>query len=249
MPDLQGELDRLYGLPLDEFTSARNELAKRLKADKEQEGAEEVRALPKPSVPAWAVNQLSRSQREGIGKLLDAGAALREAQERLLRGSADAASLRAATARVREAVQRLVDQAPALLAGAGRPAPPAMLERIGRTLQAAAVDEEGRELLKTGRLTEELEPPGFDAFSGFPAAEGGRPGHARDELAERRQAQEERRRRKRELQQEVRDLERAAREAERDAERAAAAAAAAQRLAESARAAADDAAAALAELG
>ena len=50
---IEDEIARLYQLPLDEFTSARNALAKRAGSD-----AAGIRALTKPSVPAWAVNQL-----------------------------------------------------------------------------------------------------------------------------------------------------------------------------------------------
>ena len=42
-----------------------------------------------------------------------------------------------------------------------------MLERIARTLEAAALDEESRPLLKAGRLAAELEPAGFDSLAGF----------------------------------------------------------------------------------
>jgi len=40
----------------------------------------------------------------------------------------------------------------------------ATLERVSRTLRAAAVTEEGRELIARGRLVRELEPPGFDVL-------------------------------------------------------------------------------------
>src|SRR5215467_583167 len=50
---LDAEIDRLYQLPLDEFTAARNVLAKQAGGE-----AGRVRALGKPSVPAWIVNQL-----------------------------------------------------------------------------------------------------------------------------------------------------------------------------------------------
>src|SRR5437773_10087717 len=51
---LESEVDRLYQLPLSEFTAARNALAKTLKGDE----AARVRALAKPTVVPWAVNQL-----------------------------------------------------------------------------------------------------------------------------------------------------------------------------------------------
>jgi hypothetical protein len=50
---LDARIDQLYQLPLEEFTSARNALAKDAGAD-----AARVRALTKPPIAAWAVNQL-----------------------------------------------------------------------------------------------------------------------------------------------------------------------------------------------
>ena len=47
------QIDKLYQLPLDEFTSARNALAKEAGP-----AAAEVRALQKPPLAAWAPNIL-----------------------------------------------------------------------------------------------------------------------------------------------------------------------------------------------
>jgi hypothetical protein len=244
---LERELDRLFGLPLAEFITARNELAQQLK-NTDDDASAEIRGLPKPSLPAWTINQLSRHERDAVRALLDAGAALRKAQESALRREGPAAALRDAAAKERNAIQLLTRRARTLLAGTGRPASPAMLDRIARTLQAAAVDEDGRRLLETGRLTHELEPAGFEALSSMQPSPGRPSPSGRDELADRRRQREDRERRKRELQQNARELERAAREAEREAERAADAAADARDRAASARAAADEAAETLAEL-
>jgi hypothetical protein len=242
-----GEVDELFGLPLEDFTRARNDLAKRLKAEGKAEAADQVGALPKPTVPVWTINQLSRVDRRGIQGLLEAGDALRGAQQRLLRGDDDAgAALREATAQERRAVERLTDRARAVLGDADRPATAAVVDRIGTTLRAAAVTDEGRTLLEAGRLTSELEPAGFDVFAptDVPAASRRRATGGRGASGERRRREEERLRRK-ELQEKARDAERAAREAERDVERAERAAAVARRVAERARAQADAAAAEL----
>jgi hypothetical protein len=52
---LDAKIDDLYKLPLSEFTSARNALAKTLGKD---DGAKIVKALEKPTVVPWAVNQV-----------------------------------------------------------------------------------------------------------------------------------------------------------------------------------------------
>ena len=154
---MSDEVDALYALPLDEFTAARNALAKKL-------GSEEIRKLAKPSVPAWAVNQLARRERKQLGELLKSGEAL---QKQVLGGKAGPAALREAQQHERQLVRDLVQRAEGLLKDAGRPATAAALERISETLAAGAQTAEGREALRSGRLTEALEPAGFEALTGL----------------------------------------------------------------------------------
>jgi hypothetical protein len=230
------ELDALFGLPLGEFTSARNALAKRLRAA-DAEAAETVRALQKPTISAWTINQLSREDRGGVTALLEAGAALREAQGRLLAGDDASETLRDAAARERNAVSVLAGRAKAVLKGAGRAATQGTLDRIAATLRAAAVSDEGRELLGSGRLTTDLESSGFDLVAASEAAGPQRQGPKSS--APDRRRQDEQRRRKKDLEVQLRVAERAVREAEREAGRADQAAAEARRIADRARAAAD----------
>src|SRR5918998_1397371 len=144
------EIDDLYGLPLDEFTAARNALAKELAKAKDPRAAE-VKGLAKPSVAAWAVNQLARRRRKDVDALLDAGARLREAQAGAL-GGGDPAELREALRAERDAVARLTAAAEEVLEDAGHSASVQTQNRISDTLRAAAVDDAGRELLAAGRL-------------------------------------------------------------------------------------------------
>jgi len=242
---LEREIDRLFELPLDEFTSARNELARRLKQEGDKDAAEQVQALVKPSVPAWTINQLARQEQASVKALLEAGARLRKAQERALAGSHSDA-LRAAQTEERQAVRDLTHRAEKILKEAERLAGRAILERISATLTAAAVTEPARGVLKAGRLTGEVKVTGFDALAGIePRA---RPSAgSRDELAERRQKKAERERRRRQLEKNARKLDDRATAAEREAERAEEAAADARELAEEHRRAADGAASELAE--
>src|ERR1700752_3431397 len=69
-----------------EFTAARNGWGGRLKkAGKDQE-AERVKTLPKPSLPAWVVNQLYWRHRKAFDRLIDAGDLFRKAQGAQLSG-------------------------------------------------------------------------------------------------------------------------------------------------------------------
>jgi len=55
---LENDVDALFKLPLAEFTVARNAMAARLKKAGSRGEAERVKTMNKPSISAWAVNQL-----------------------------------------------------------------------------------------------------------------------------------------------------------------------------------------------
>src|SRR5438876_4138975 len=78
--ELERELDRLYGLPLDEFIAAREALAKRARAEGERAIAGRIKGLRKPTVSAWVANRLARENELDVQRLLKAGQELAEAQ-------------------------------------------------------------------------------------------------------------------------------------------------------------------------
>lgn len=204
------EPDDLYGLPLEEFTAARNALAKE---------RPEAKGLRKPTLAAWAVNQLARRHRGELDAFLDAAAGLRDAQL----GGGDVAK---ATAAQREALRRLVQLA-GEYAGSGQ------TERIRQTLQAAAVDDEAAAQVRAGRLERELEPGGFGSLLAASAAMPKTPAAARrDAERERRIAEAERA--EREARAALEEAERAEREARAVFEQARSAVEAAQRRADEA---------------
>jgi hypothetical protein len=166
--DLSGEIDRLYALAPDEFIAARNALAGRLRTAGAREAADTVRALARPSLAAWAVNQAARRRPDDVTDLLAAGAALRAAQEELLRGG-EASALQDATRAERAALAEVLEEARAVLAEAGRGGQQTV-ERVRETLRAAAVDPDARDLLRTGRLSPEIRPSGLGLFEAAPPA-------------------------------------------------------------------------------
>jgi len=162
-------VDELYGLPLDRFTPERNALARELRNSGEREQGAEVAALRKPSVAAWAVNQLVRTQRTAIGELFEAGDGLRRAHDEVLAGRGDGGSLRTAVERERQAVESLIRAAGGLLTSDGHELSPTIIDRVADTLHAAALDDDARALLGDGRLERELRHVGL----GMAAAAGG----------------------------------------------------------------------------
>jgi hypothetical protein len=158
VPDLEPELDALYQLPLEDFTRARNDLSSRLKKAHQADVAAEVRSLKKPSAVAWAANSLVWSDPQLVGELLAAGERLRDVQQDALRGKAGADDVAEASGAERDAVRALLAVARSRL---GERATATLLDRLGQTLRAAAVDDEARMLLERGRLTDELNAVGF----------------------------------------------------------------------------------------
>ncbi len=160
--ELDSEIDRLYGIPLDEFVADRDELAKRLRREGDREAAERIKKLRKPSAGAWALNQAVRRRRKETAALLAAGARLREAHEALLSG-ADPAALREAMQEERALASGLADCAEAIATETGKSGP-ALRERVRSTLHAATVDEEARDELARGRFVREREAAGLGPF-------------------------------------------------------------------------------------
>jgi hypothetical protein len=165
--DLDHELDGLYGVDLDLFVAERTRLARVLRKEGRRAEAATVQELRKPSLVVWAVNQLARRQRKNVDLLLDAGRRLADTQTALLSGG-DLKAFDEARGREQAALRRLRSAAGELLADR---ATASTLERVVATLRAAAVSEQAGEELARGRLTHELTPAGFEAFSGVdPAA-------------------------------------------------------------------------------
>ena len=211
VPALEAELDELYAAPPENFIRARNDLAQRLKQAGQVDVAARVKQLRKPTVPLWAVNQLARRHHDEVRALLDAGDRLRAAQQAALRGEAE--ELRTATADERKLLRSLTQRGQELLRETGHSADP---KRIVATLRAAAVDPDGRELLEQGRLSEDLEASGFDAFAGMEI-----PSRSKPEKAPKRPATQRRRQeRLRKLRENVTKAKKDAAKAERAAARA-----------------------------
>jgi DNA repair exonuclease SbcCD ATPase subunit len=237
------DIDDLYGAPLERFVPERTELAKALRKEGHREQAAEVAARRKPSVAAWAVNQLIRTQGRSVQDLFGAGDALRHAHEQAASGRGDAQALRKATQDERAAVDTLLESARGLLTSDGHELSPAVIDRVADTLRAAALDPDARSQVSEGRLERELRHVGL-GFLGdtgaapAPAPKRKAPAAKRKQEDQKQKAQDEAR--ERERAQAVRDARAAEKEARRELERA-------QRAADSAQARRDKAAAALAD--
>jgi hypothetical protein len=154
-PDLDAELDELYALPLEEFTGARNALAKKLADAGDKEGAAAVKKLAKPNVAAWALNQLSRRTPDDVARLYE----IRDELE----NAGGAQDMRRLSDERRKLVGHLVNEAASALESAGHSAAAATRDRISQSLLAGG-DDDDRDALLKGRLSKEITSSGLDAF-------------------------------------------------------------------------------------
>jgi hypothetical protein len=157
------EFDKLFQVPLTEFTSARNALAAKLKKEGDVAAAERVKTTAKPSVSAWVANQLYWKYRKSFERLIAAGEQFRKAQSAQLSGKT--ADLRAPLEARREALAELTRQASDILRDTGHPPSPDTMRRVTTTLEALATYGEQAGAPLAGRLTGDVAPPGFEALA------------------------------------------------------------------------------------
>jgi len=156
MPPVESSIDDLYKGPLSEFVPARTRLAKTLTGPE----AQRVKALKKPTLVPWTVNQVYWHARPVYDRLAKSGAALRSAQVAALSGRS--ANVRGATESHRKAITEAVAEASRL---ASRADAHPSAEELARMLEAISVTPELPD--PPGRLVKTLAPPGFEALAGI----------------------------------------------------------------------------------
>jgi hypothetical protein len=161
----EAAIDELYRLPLAAFTAARNELAKTVKgAD-----AKRIKQLAKPTVVPWTINQLYWQARKTYDRVVAAGQTLRDTQIAALKGRD--ADVRHATEDHRKAIAAAVREGVALAAKEGIHPP---TDQLARMLEAMSLARESS--VAPGRLTELIQPSGFEALAGITPS-GGKHSH------------------------------------------------------------------------
>lgn len=164
--DVEAELDRVFALPPDEFVAARDDLVKQLRAEQRRDEASAVKSLRRPTVSAWAVNQIALRHPDRLHELLESGAAVAAAQRRALSGVRET-GLREAMRDRRDTVTELVDLAAGMLAEAGTDPGPHR-QAVAATLEVASADPDTADQITRGRLAKELSgTSGFGELTGF----------------------------------------------------------------------------------
>lgn len=153
-PTLLEVADELYGLPLGDFTPARDARAKELKGT---DLAKPVKALKKPSLAAWVVNLFVRRDAAQVEQVLSVGAALREAQAGM-----SGAELRELTKQRRQLTAAITTQARGLAREEGVKVTESVADQVEATLTAAMVSERCGEAVRSGLLVAALSTTGVD---------------------------------------------------------------------------------------
>jgi len=187
--NLEDDVDALFKLPLAEFIGARNALAAQLKKSGRGDDAVLVKALVKPSITAWAVNQLYWNHCEAFDRLIASGERFQKQTS-----AAKVTDMRGALDVRREALTHLSDLATSLLQDAGHSSTPDTIHRITTTLEAMSAMSamsaraSRSDAARPGRLTQDVDPPGFDSLASWmPSAGMMSPTEKRQETGHRKQ--------------------------------------------------------------
>jgi hypothetical protein len=154
-PRLDSQIDELYKLPLDEFTKARNALAKTLSGTDKKD----IASLVKPSVAMWVVNQLYWQDRSTYTALIDASEKLRAAHRAALSGRT--IDTRKPDDMHKTTLEKALAKASAIAQKNGVSLTDTVRDAVRRTLAAVPTDE------RPGRMIREPAPVGFSLLTGI----------------------------------------------------------------------------------
>jgi hypothetical protein len=151
----------LYGLPMSEFTAARDREAAAARQAGDRALAGELKKLRRPTAGAWLTNQLVRQRGDDVTALLHLGAALRDAQARLATDD-----LRRLSQQGQQLVTALGREARQLGRDAGQRVGEGAVREVEDTLHAALADPAASDAVRAGRLTSALSYAGFGSVDG-----------------------------------------------------------------------------------
>ena len=166
------DTDDLFQRPLTEFTAARNALAATLTAAGRMGNAAAVKALPKPPLSAWTVNQLYWRHRKTFDQFMATDKRLGNVQASQLAGKGG--ELRAPIEAHRAMLREIIGLAAALIRDTDHIPTPELTRRITTTLEALAASGSRSSVPPDGRLSSDVDPPGFDVLAALVPRKGGR---------------------------------------------------------------------------
>jgi hypothetical protein len=103
----------LYSLDPNDFVTARDQLVRKLRQEQQRDAASEVKALRRPPVPVWALNQVARERPDQVEALITASSRAQAAKDK---------DVRKALADRRDRLHDVVVAARQMIDGSGRSA-------------------------------------------------------------------------------------------------------------------------------
>jgi hypothetical protein len=165
--DLDTAANELYARSPDEFIEGRQQLVAEARQAGDRQLATQIGKLRRPTRSAWLINLLARQEPDEVTALLELGAALQDAQQRMAGDE-----LRQLSAQRRKTIDTLARRAVELGDEHGYSAPDGAIQEVSQTLQTALGDPEIAELVRGGRLSQAVTYGGFgptDLASAFSA--------------------------------------------------------------------------------
>jgi len=202
---LAQEGEKLLAVDPSQFVAERDRLVRQLRSVDRGGEADIVAGLRKPTVVVFAVNRAARDRPKAAAGAAEAARKLRDSQ---VAGKPE--SFRKAGAELETALDLLAEVAVAHVAPRGKPPSDALRRRVRDLLRTAVADDDARDALVRGALSDELETVGFSSYVGMAPALAERPRResAGSQSEERARKQHERKQAlRRELDQAERQLE------------------------------------------
>ena len=154
--DLEEVVGELYGLDASEFVAARDGRARAARQSGDRGLADQVKALKRPAVAAWVVNNLVRQRPGEIERLVRFGESFRDAQASLAGDE-----LRRLGRQRHQVLGALGQEARRLAEERGQPVSPAVERDVESTLDTAVTDPGAADAVRSGRLLRALSHAGM----------------------------------------------------------------------------------------
>ena len=165
MSPLPQEAEKLLAVEPGQFVAERDRLVRKLRSEDRGSEADTVAGLRKPTAVVSAVNRAARDRPKAAAGAAEAARNVRQTQV-----AGEPESFRKATAELETALDLLAEVAVAHVAPPGKPPSDAMRRRVRDLLRTAVADDDAREALVRGALTDELETVGFSSYAGMDPA-------------------------------------------------------------------------------
>jgi hypothetical protein len=171
--DLSTAKDQLFAAPLERFVETRAELAAELTKAGRKADSKTLKGIRRPSLSAWATNQVVRHARDDVTAFFEANDHMRGAQHAMMSGQIERVVYQAAAESFREATSALAAAIRYTLEKEGKSVESPLVERVISSVRLAAVSEERRAEVLRGQMENDLAAGDDDLASAFGAMAGG----------------------------------------------------------------------------